>query len=291
MARERGYAVDIAGFEAALGRAAAAVAGRAQVEDASRRRVTNWGRVQEGWTKARRTRASMPAFVGYDTVEIETVVTAVKQLDDGRVAVLLRESPFYAESGGQVSDHGEIVGEGWRVDVDDVRRGRRTSVPRSDRSPGTIALSAATARVPSDRRRDTERNHTATHLLHAALRKCSASTCTRRARSWRPTGCDSTSRITAGQARAARGDRTVGERGDLVQRGRDDHREEVRRRRGAGRHGAVRREVRRRRARRGRAGPLDGAVRRHARAQPARSRCSRSCTRPAWPRACAASRR
>jgi alanyl-tRNA synthetase len=84
--------------------------------------------------------------------------------------VLLRESPFYAESGGQVSDRGEIVGEGWRVDVDEVRKvdGRVAAVGTLS---GTLRFGRATARVPSDRRRDTERNHTATHLLHAALRQ------------------------------------------------------------------------------------------------------------------------
>src|SRR4029078_969945 len=60
------------------------------------------------------------SFVGYETVEIDTQVTAVKHLPDGRVAMLLRESPFYAESGGQISDHGEIIGDGWRVEVEDV---------------------------------------------------------------------------------------------------------------------------------------------------------------------------
>jgi alanyl-tRNA synthetase len=86
------------------------------------------------------------------------------------VAVLLRESPFYAESGGQVSDRGEIVGDGWRVDVDEVRKveGRTAAVGALD---GTLAFGPALARVPTDRRRDTERNHTATHLLHAALRR------------------------------------------------------------------------------------------------------------------------
>jgi len=84
--------------------------------------------------------------------------------------VLLRESPFYAESGGQISDAGEIVGEGWRVDVDDVRKinGRIAAIGTLK---GTINYGPVTARVPSDSRRDTERNHTATHLLHAALRE------------------------------------------------------------------------------------------------------------------------
>ena len=91
-------------------------------------------------------------------------------LADGRVAMMLRESPFYAESGGQISDHGEIIGEGWRVDVDDVKKidGRPAAIGTLS---GAFHFGRVTARVPSDRRRDTERNHTATHLLHAALRQ------------------------------------------------------------------------------------------------------------------------
>jgi alanyl-tRNA synthetase len=85
------------------------------------------------------------------------------------VAVLLEETPFYAESGGQVSDRGEIVGDGWQVEVDEVRKvdGRVAAVGRLR---GTLQFGRAQARVPGERRRDTERNHTATHLLHAALR-------------------------------------------------------------------------------------------------------------------------
>jgi alanyl-tRNA synthetase len=83
---------------------------------------------------------------------------------------LLRETPFYAESGGQISDKGEIAGDGWRVDVDDVRKveGRPAAVGTLT---GTFRFGRVTARVPSTQRRDTERNHTATHLLHAALRQ------------------------------------------------------------------------------------------------------------------------
>src|SRR5213079_2856126 len=90
--------------------------------------------------------------------------------DKDRVAVLLRETPFYAESGGQISDRGEIIGDGWRVDVDDVRKvdGRPAAIGTLS---GTFQFGRVTARVPMDRRRDTERNHTATHLLHAALRQ------------------------------------------------------------------------------------------------------------------------
>ncbi|HSU97623.1 MAG TPA: DHHA1 domain-containing protein, partial [Gemmatimonadaceae bacterium] len=94
----------------------------------------------------------------------------VRPLSDGRVAVLLRESPFYAESGGQVSDGGEIVGNGWRVAVDDVRKldGKPIAIGKPT---GAVARGAVRAAVPHDVRLDTERNHTATHLLHAALRE------------------------------------------------------------------------------------------------------------------------
>jgi alanyl-tRNA synthetase len=174
MARERGYLVDIAGFERAL------EGQRKQSQDDRKSRkisvaadeladLSSWTRehpIPAGDNGA----AADGSFVGYDRTEVSTVVTAVKQLEDGQVAVMLRESPFYAESGGQVSDGGEIAGEGWRVDVTDVKKveGRVAAIGKPS---GTVRFGLATARVPADRRRDTERNHTATHLLHAALRQ------------------------------------------------------------------------------------------------------------------------
>lgn len=171
MARERGYTVDISGFEAALGQQRQ----QSQEERKSRKLGVAADELAAGWEapNARDATAvsALPdtSFKGYETVDIETQLTAVKRLSDGRVALLLRETPFYAESGGQISDQGEIVGEGWRVDVDEVRKvdGRIAAVGRLT---GDIKFSRVTARVPSDRRHDTERNHTATHLLHAALR-------------------------------------------------------------------------------------------------------------------------
>jgi alanyl-tRNA synthetase len=82
---------------------------------------------------------------------------------------MLRETPFYAESGGQVSDHGTISGDGWSVDVFDVKKmdGRIAAIGTVT---GEITFGPARAVVPRERRHDTERNHTATHLLHAALR-------------------------------------------------------------------------------------------------------------------------
>jgi alanyl-tRNA synthetase len=166
MAQERGYSVDIAGFEEALGQQRR----RSRIERKSRMLSVGVDELDslDGWEVAPGESAS-GEFVGYETVEIETIVTAMKHLEGGRVAVLLRESPFYAESGGQIADHGEIVGDGWRVQVEDVRKidGRPAAVGALT---GAFKFGHATARVPTDRRHDTERNHTATHLLHAALR-------------------------------------------------------------------------------------------------------------------------
>ncbi len=166
MAQERGYTVDIPGFEAALGEQRT----RSKEERKSRQLgmqsdaidTAGWESIAGGEPSTR--------FVGYDIVELKTDVAAIRRLEGNRVAVLLRESPFYAESGGQVSDVGEIVGEGWRIDVDGVRKidGRSAALGTLT---GEFKWGVVSARVPTDRRKDTERNHTATHLLHAALRQ------------------------------------------------------------------------------------------------------------------------
>ncbi|MDB4907249.1 MAG: Alanine-tRNA ligase, eukaryota/bacteria [Gemmatimonadetes bacterium] len=168
MARERGYVVDIAGFESQLD----SQRKRSQEERKSRRlsvQVDELGDMAQ-WRSDGPADPEAVHFVGYDRIEIETQVAAVRELGDHRVAVLLAESPFYAESGGQVSDHGEIVGDGWRVDVDDVKKidGRPAAVGTLT---GRMGFGTVMARVPARRRKDTERNHTATHLLHAALRE------------------------------------------------------------------------------------------------------------------------
>jgi alanyl-tRNA synthetase len=100
---------------------------------------------------------------------VETEVLAYRR-QNGRLALQLRENPFYAESGGQVSDRGRVAGEGWRMEVDEVRRiGGRVAVVGN--VEGEFAPGPVRAEVETPNRRDTERNHTATHLLHAALRE------------------------------------------------------------------------------------------------------------------------
>src|SRR5690606_34646195 len=85
--------------------------------------------------------------------------------------LVLRESPFYATSGGQVADTGVVEGDGWRFVVTDVQKDpehgqRLLGTLTGELVPGTVRAS-----VDVERRRDIQRNHSATHLVHLALRR------------------------------------------------------------------------------------------------------------------------
>ena len=173
MAGERGYDVDVAGFRAALeeqrGRSRAArtveIGGRSISGYRSRARleVINWTTLS----------SAEQSFVGYGRLRVETAVLAHLR-DHGGVRLILRENPFYLESGGQVSDGGTVSGEGWSVEVEEVvQAGGRIAVfgPVSGTFPETDGPLRVVAEVPKAVRHDTARNHTATHLLHAALRE------------------------------------------------------------------------------------------------------------------------
>ena len=169
MARERGYTVDIPGFEQAL----SAQREQSQQERKSKKIAVSADQLANATWQSNGDGAQSGrdvSFVGYDRTETDTSVVDYATLSDGRVAVMLRETPFYAESGGQISDTGVITGEGWKVKVDEVRKidGTPTAIGEAE---GEVQLGPAHAAVPRGVRLDTERNHTATHLLHAALRE------------------------------------------------------------------------------------------------------------------------
>jgi alanyl-tRNA synthetase len=106
-------------------------------------------------------------FVGYETLRARTAVAAVAA-DDGRALVKLEESPFYAEGGGQVADAGVLRWEGGEAKVLDVYRVGEDQVLEVEGGPQEAAVDAE---VDHEARHATMRNHTATHLLHAALRE------------------------------------------------------------------------------------------------------------------------
>ncbi len=167
MAAERGYDVDVEGFEAALeeqrqrSRAVQAKLSAVLVDqDGALEAIEVLDDAEQEW-------------VGYDELEVETPVIGFAPLDGDRALVLAR-NPFYAEAGGQVSDTGWVSGDGWRVRVDRVVKtdhGHNVVVGPLDQGQLDSAPDIAVAVVDEQARRDTQRNHTATHLLHAALRE------------------------------------------------------------------------------------------------------------------------
>lgn len=119
-------------------------------------------------------------FKGYDTTKLETEVTSiikdntqVNELtinDEG--IVVLKETPFYGESGGQVGDIGEIVGNGLRIEVLDTKVHDDIRLHNIKVLEGTIKLGDKVTAIVDEVRRDAiRRNHSATHLLHKALKE------------------------------------------------------------------------------------------------------------------------
>ncbi len=113
-------------------------------------------------------------FVGYDTLECDTKIMRyrkVAQKNKSFFQVVLSRTPFYAEMGGQVGDAGWLVSGENRVEVVDVKKENNLPVHILNTLPEWLLTSPLTARVDSEKRHASEANHTATHLLHFALRE------------------------------------------------------------------------------------------------------------------------
>ena len=161
LAEQAGLGLDIDGYE--------------REREAARERSRAAGGPQVMKGPGLRLEGPPSQFVGYETLEAHTTVGAVVR-DDGRVVVKLPESPFYAAGGGQISDVGVVECEHGdcraRV-VDVVKLGGGedqavvVEVDQGELEPGERVV----ARVDPAFRHATEANHTATHLLHAALRR------------------------------------------------------------------------------------------------------------------------
>ena len=165
IARERGVRVDYAGFEAAMERQ------RERARAASRFSMAS-GVAYSGQTTE---------FHGYDTLSLESTVVAlcrdgsqVEEVGAGDVAiVVLDRTAFYAESGGQVGDRGELAGVNGTFEVDDTQKiqadvfGHKGKVKAGRLKVGDKVMCA----VDAQSRSRSAWNHSATHLMHAALRK------------------------------------------------------------------------------------------------------------------------
>ncbi len=110
-------------------------------------------------------------FTGYDTLVQEDMRIIRYRKRDEIYYVVFDKTPFYAESGGQVGDQGYIIGEGVKLRVDDVKKMADFHVHICKLLEGEIRDVEYRGEVDKKRRRRTMANHTATHLLHYALRK------------------------------------------------------------------------------------------------------------------------
>ncbi len=161
IAAERGQRVDAEGFERALAgqRDRSRRARRAGPATVSRAQAGEWVSVKP---------RGRQQWIGYEHTSVDTDVLAFRQTGDA-LELVLEANPFYAESGGQVSDTGVVLGEDWELTVEDVEKidGRSAVVGHF---PQPFEPTPAEARVNASRRHNIARNHTATHLVHAALR-------------------------------------------------------------------------------------------------------------------------
>ncbi|HEX8156366.1 MAG TPA: alanine--tRNA ligase-related protein, partial [Solirubrobacteraceae bacterium] len=166
LAGEHGLEVDVAGFDVLMDRQ------RKQSQEGARGAALGGDR-RERARELSRTAGVQTDFTGYETLEQHTTVSTLAQEGDG-LLVKLAESPFYATGGGQVADAGTIECE--RGDcvarvTDVVRVGEDqallVALERGELHPGERVV----ARVDRAARTATAANHTATHLLHAALRE------------------------------------------------------------------------------------------------------------------------
>ncbi|HEL2959291.1 TPA: alanine--tRNA ligase [Stenotrophomonas maltophilia] len=170
IARERDLTVDIAGFDAAM--------------EQQRETARAAGKFGGGVTLPAELVATLSPtrFLGYDRLQADDL-TVLAVLKDGRpvqsanagdaVIVITNQTPFYAESGGQVGDTGELTGNGVRLAVDDTQKfaGQFHGHVGTLSEGGLKVGDVLSGQVDGERRGATILNHSATHLLHAALRE------------------------------------------------------------------------------------------------------------------------
>jgi alanyl-tRNA synthetase len=169
LAEEEGLRVDEEGFAAAMERQRETSRSGASFKDAGRERADLYASIQP-----------RTEFVGYTETKTDATIVAIldasgarEQAEAGQpVEIVLDRTPFYGEAGGQIGDTGEIRTETGRINIDDTHKpAPDLYVHTGTVIEGFVAVGeAATAQIDSERRQEIRRNHTATHLLHKALR-------------------------------------------------------------------------------------------------------------------------
>ena len=156
--KENGMTLDQDGFDKEM------EAQKARARNAAAVEATDWVTVSEGEQQ----------FVGYDTPVTETRILRyrrVKQKNKEYYQIILASTPFYAEMGGQVGDRGTLTSaDGEVIEIFDTKRENGIGVHLTHKLPKDVS-GVFTAEIDRDARRAISCNHTATHLLHEALRE------------------------------------------------------------------------------------------------------------------------
>lgn len=156
--KENGMTLDQAGFDKEM------EAQKARARNAAAVEATDWIQVSEG----------EPQFVGYDSMEASARILRyrqVRQKSKEFYQIILDRTPFYAEMGGQVGDRGTLTSpDGTVIEVFDTKRENGVAVHLTNRLPADVDA-VLIAAIDKDARMATSCNHSATHLLHEALRE------------------------------------------------------------------------------------------------------------------------
>ena len=159
MAAEKNWSVDMQGFQQGL--------------EAQKERSRQAARVDtQDWTVIRQ-EGKVTEFLGYDRLEADAQVVKYRKISargQEYYEIVLDRTPFYAEAGGQVGDSGVLISSGQAIEVEDTYRENEMIIHRTQ-SVFPEMDRPLKAKVDAGRRLATQNNHSATHLMHAALRK------------------------------------------------------------------------------------------------------------------------
>ncbi|MBE0391500.1 alanine--tRNA ligase [Flavobacterium sp. PL002] len=156
--RERGLALDEAGFDVAMQEQ------KARSRAASEVSTEDWSVLVPG---------NVETFVGYDQTEADVKITRIRKVDSKKDGVLYQivvdKSPFYPEGGGQVGDKGTLVSANETIQIIDTKKENNLILLLAKQLPENVNASFV-AKVNTDLRAASAKNHSATHLMHLALR-------------------------------------------------------------------------------------------------------------------------
>jgi alanyl-tRNA synthetase len=156
--REKGFDLDEAGFSAAMQEQ------KARSRAASEVSTEDWSVLIPG---------NVETFVGYDQTESDAKITRIRKIDSKKDGVLyqivLDSTPFYPEGGGQVGDKGTLVSANETIEIIDTKKENNLILHFAKKLPENVNASFV-AKVDQDLRSLSSRNHSATHLMHQALR-------------------------------------------------------------------------------------------------------------------------